>query len=74
MQNHNKAFMNIKGIRDVPRECLVHFDATCSETGALIHKGSFCLWFPIEKKIFSLASQRYKEYLTWVKGWYTNAG
>jgi hypothetical protein len=47
------------------RTIFARFSGRCAETGARIPKGKECLYDPQAKKVYSLESNKYKE---WISG------
>lgn len=48
-----------------PKIIIARFNSKCNETGKDIKKGTKCLYYPLEKKVYSLDSKTHEEYLAW---------
>jgi len=48
-----------------PREIMVRFNSTCSETGKEINKGDVCIYYPSSKEVFHVDSKQAEEFRNW---------
>lgn len=55
--------LNNKKIREIPRYIKIKTKTYCAETGKELSRGETCLYFPDEKKIYSLESEKAKTYI-----------
>ena len=46
-----------------PKIILARFTSKCNETGKEIKKGTKCLYHPLEKKVYSMTSETYEDYI-----------
>lgn len=49
-----------------PREIKAKFDCLCAESGAKINKGQKCIFYPLERKVFSLESKQAENFYSWL--------
>ena len=50
-----------------PKIIIARFNSKCNETGKEIKKGAKCLYHPLEKKVYSTASEMYNDHIYFIQ-------
>ena len=50
-----------------PKIILARFNSKCNETGKEIKKGTKCLYYPLEKKVYSTDSEMYNDHIYFIQ-------
>ena len=52
-------------INNGAREITAKYDSVCAESGKAIKKGEDCVYYPLDKKIFSMDSRTAQSFRDW---------
>ena len=52
-------------MKNDPRIITARFDSACAETGKRIKKGEDCVYYPSERKVYSMDSKQAEEFRSW---------